>query len=657
VDQVSWPTPETTLVDEPRKKPQEKIEAEAQPSHAPKVKHAWEKVDFTPSVVFHTPLPGQARRGGKGGGRGVREGPPRTNATGQNDRRGDSSTGAQNGEPARRDRSEAARSASPGRGKRHSNDEGSVRRGSRQESLARGVSAKSADDIKSKPTDNVEQDAPKLSNTLRSKTSRKEQAAIYGERLKDETVGGKENSTAVQSKGAMPQPPTGQQASPTSTEFRKPDVSPAVSSERKGSVATDISSRNHERKNSASYSSYSGRPRPDRGRGGHRGGRGNGHTFHPNAHSFVNGQSGAFPIQSFNNLPKSPTGFGQDPFYGQTPQHSQRYGRNFPSRASSIPTDGSYPRIPNGYPSQPLQINTGVQGSGMYPPDYYMPATAVPYQNDPTSHLIDAVSTQMEYYFSVDNLLKDLYLRKHMDSQGFVLLSFIAEFKRLKSMTTDLEMIKYVCQQSPNIEHRIGSDGIDRLRAAKAWENWVLPKGERDRTAQHDGPDCLHQPPHPHPQLPEQSHLLRHSSLPISQSAGPVLGGQAFQSLNSFAAPYTYVPSASAETPAVAQFQTSPTNMGSSHSVAQPSAASSGSSSTQSQILNSSIQETEPDSFTDAEVDVLRVVFRNLEPADADSSSGGASHRTFSNGSAEGINGLRITTNPPARNSATPPSE
>ena len=115
-----------------------------------------------------------------------------------------------------------------------------------------------------------------------------------------------------------------------------------------------------------------------------------------------------------------------------------------------------------------------------------MPASAMP-QPDPVSSLVQAVTQQMEYYFSMNNLLKDMFLRKHMDSQGFLLLSFIAGFKRIDSMTKDLELLKYVCQSSPNIEHFVGSDGLDRLRSAQHWQGMVLPKEERDASAQHDG--------------------------------------------------------------------------------------------------------------------------------------------------------------------------
>jgi la-related protein 1 len=109
-----------------------------------------------------------------------------------------------------------------------------------------------------------------------------------------------------------------------------------------------------------------------------------------------------------------------------------------------------------------------------------------------------------EYYFSVENLCKDIFLRKHMDSKGFVFLSVIAEFNRIKQLTTDLELIKLVCYQSPSIDFFVGHDGKDRLRARKGWAQWVMSMSERDLSAQNDGPEELHNPPTPHPQGFEQ---------------------------------------------------------------------------------------------------------------------------------------------------------
>jgi hypothetical protein len=46
-----------------------------------------------------------------------------------------------------------------------------------------------------------------------------------------------------------------------------------------------------------------------------------------------------------------------------------------------------------------------------------------------------------EYYFSVENLCKDLYLRRQMDNEGYVLLSEIAQFNRVKHITTDIRLV------------------------------------------------------------------------------------------------------------------------------------------------------------------------------------------------------------------------
>ena len=648
VDAVAWPTPETAQVDEQKKKSQDKPEVEAHITSEVKGKQAWNKLDFTPSVLFSTPLPGSGnpRRGGRGGARGGKSEGANGSA---GDRRGDSNNASHTG--TRRERSDAARSTSPGRGKRVSNDDGAARRPSRQETSSQEPAAKQSEEVKNKASDVAEQTQQKPSSAPRTRPSRNQEPMVNGEKHGLGHSNEKDNAAPAASKSVATEQPS---ATPVSTtgDVRKTDVSPPHN-ERKAPVAGDLPSRNHERKGSGSYSSFSGRGRGDRSRGGHRGARNNGHAFQPTAHSFVNNQA-QFNMQGFNGSQKSPSTFTPDSYFNPGAINGQRYGnRSYTTRAASIPLEGSY-RYPNGYSAQGLQVNTGVQGNGMYPPEYYnMPATAVPYQNDPASTLLGAVTQQMEYYFSIDNLLKDTFLRKHMDSQGFVLLTFIADFKRLKSMTHDLELIKYVCQQSPTIEHRIGPDGVDRLRAAKGWEQWVLPKEDRDATAQHDGPESLHQPPRPHPQFPDQPHMMRHSSLPVPQSAGPVLNGQGFQSLNSFAAPYNFNhqmnPSADATSPN--HFQASPTTNGPTQSMNQPSATPFAQSSAHAQFFGNGVEETEPDSFTDAEVEALKVVVRDI-PGEPSGSSRAASSRTFSNGSAEAASGPVLSTQSPPPESA-----
>ena len=107
-----------------------------------------------------------------------------------------------------------------------------------------------------------------------------------------------------------------------------------------------------------------------------------------------------------------------------------------------------------------------------------------------------------EYYFSVDNLCKDMFLRKHMDSQGYVFLSILTNFNRIKQLTSDMDIIRYVCLHSHSIEFQTGVDGIDRVRKAEGWQQWILSMDERDDTAKNERPIQMQQlrfPPPPQP--------------------------------------------------------------------------------------------------------------------------------------------------------------
>ena len=81
-----------------------------------------------------------------------------------------------------------------------------------------------------------------------------------------------------------------------------------------------------------------------------------------------------------------------------------------------------------------------------------------------------------------------------MDSQGYVLLSVIAEFKRIKALTEDMDLLRHVCGQLKNIEYRPGEDGVDRLRRKEGWEQWIRPMSERVPSARNDGPPAGSRP-------------------------------------------------------------------------------------------------------------------------------------------------------------------
>ncbi|KAA8566812.1 hypothetical protein EYC84_009911 [Monilinia fructicola] len=195
-----------------------------------------------------------------------------------------------------------------------------------------------------------------------------------------------------------------------------------------------------------------------------------------------------------NSTPYSPP--PQGPFSHQYTQAPPR-GRGS-SRSQSIPNVAMYPR--GGYangnqPMAPLQT--------MYDYVPIPPMSALPYGSFADSQsvtLLSMVKMQLEYYFSIDNLCKDVYLRKHMDSQGFVFLHFVAEFKRIQSLTRDIELLRFACQQSNDIEIVKGEDGVDRIRRRDGWDQWVMPSEEREESMKNnDGPTTLirdtHAPP------------------------------------------------------------------------------------------------------------------------------------------------------------------
>lgn len=53
----------------------------------------------------------------------------------------------------------------------------------------------------------------------------------------------------------------------------------------------------------------------------------------------------------------------------------------------------------------------------------------------------DTVLLSSEYYFSADNLQKDFFLRRKMDAEGFLPITLIASFPRVRSLTQDLALI------------------------------------------------------------------------------------------------------------------------------------------------------------------------------------------------------------------------
>ncbi|XP_011498532.1 PREDICTED: la-related protein 1B [Ceratosolen solmsi marchali] len=107
-----------------------------------------------------------------------------------------------------------------------------------------------------------------------------------------------------------------------------------------------------------------------------------------------------------------------------------------------------------GYPLDYSQINK----FGATNPSYMMPYMGtfyfnnVNYVNLDNTTLKEYIRKQIEYYFSEENLLRDFFLRRKMDAQGFLPITLIASFHRVQALTTDVSLVIEAITESNKLE-------------------------------------------------------------------------------------------------------------------------------------------------------------------------------------------------------------
>ncbi|GMG56256.1 unnamed protein product [Ambrosiozyma monospora] len=129
----------------------------------------------------------------------------------------------------------------------------------------------------------------------------------------------------------------------------------------------------------------------------------------------------------------------------------------------------------------------------------YITQPIVPTDKKAREALLTTLANQIDYYFSAENLLKDIYLRKNMNDHGFLPLNVIASFHRVVGLTYgQLDLILECLPQCKNLEYgtieefdetkfRTLESKDDSLlpfqtykfRAAEDPLKWVLPEDQR----------------------------------------------------------------------------------------------------------------------------------------------------------------------------------
>ncbi|XP_038900553.1 la-related protein 1A [Benincasa hispida] len=167
--------------------------------------------------------------------------------------------------------------------------------------------------------------------------------------------------------------------------------------------------------------------------------------------------------------------------------HGWHHQRGFNPRDNISMQHGAGPRPfirPQFFsPAPGFMVGPSFPGHGpMYyvpvpPPDAIgRPPQFIPHSINPRASMLPPdllalranIIKQIEYYFSNENLKNDHYLISLMDDHGWVPISAIAEFKRVKKMSTDISFILDSLHSSASVEVQ-----GEKVRKRDEWSKWI----------------------------------------------------------------------------------------------------------------------------------------------------------------------------------------
>jgi la-related protein 1 len=495
-DATLWPDVKAAVaVDEGKKKPQEKTErvekdGQDEASSSKRSKKEWVAIPYVPTVNFQTPMPQRSSkpRGGARGGRdaGTTRGAhgnaanahaaPLTSPTADKTPATTNATGSKDSRPREGSGATRANSLPPTSAKRASIDS----------SFGREMRKPSAPATTDRSRDQASEN-PWVSHPRRPE--HRIMAPLHevgpADQLEYQSAGAKAEN------GRADRVDFGQ----ASAEQQQSHFASRHFSDRRGEAGfKGYDNLKEGGMPTPKEQSFSTRERGDgqsRGRGGYRT-RGS-HNVSVGGHQqtgySANGQYPGHPLPGRQSAPYSPPAH-QNAFGNAYGAGSTRGGGRGSGRGNSGAAGYGRVNANGAAPTKMAPINTGNVGY-----DYQMQqyATYPPMHQPPVydAGVLPLLTLQVEYYLSVDNLCKDTWLRKHMDSQGFVPFNLIAGFNRVKDLAPDVEHIRLACENSDKMDYVQGEDGIERLRARELWDRFVLPMEERVEEARNDGPSQL----------------------------------------------------------------------------------------------------------------------------------------------------------------------
>ncbi|KAF9446577.1 winged helix DNA-binding domain-containing protein [Macrolepiota fuliginosa MF-IS2] len=168
-----------------------------------------------------------------------------------------------------------------------------------------------------------------------------------------------------------------------------------------------------------------------------------------------------------------------------------------PPLTTYIPT-GFEPYAPPP-PSQPVPLSASASGHGGHAaPPMPVPLSQIGFPLDPTRYYLLG---QLEYYLSPQNMAQDFFLRKRMDSKGWIPIDLLASFNRVKQLTQEYQLVREVLMLSSLVQVR------EHFVRMGGWEQFVLPDAPKSVVEAEVGEDSgyssyipQHQHTYPHQQ-------------------------------------------------------------------------------------------------------------------------------------------------------------
>ncbi|KAL0578883.1 hypothetical protein V5O48_003116 [Marasmius crinis-equi] len=156
-----------------------------------------------------------------------------------------------------------------------------------------------------------------------------------------------------------------------------------------------------------------------------------------------------------------------------TSPYASHPGTNHPSPLMSQGTLSLHHTPPGQYhvPAQiPIQTSSMTLVSQHPWPTPLTPLANIPVMLDEVRHRLLG---QLEYYLSGENMAKDVWLRRKMSPDGWILLSVIATFNRIRQLTDNLHLLREVLGYSEHVE--VSDDGEQVRMRDGGWKSFVLP--------------------------------------------------------------------------------------------------------------------------------------------------------------------------------------